>query len=402
MKKIVLLAVLACGLACGAQDTVHYCDPYYHFFPLDFNYSYTLEDGGGAACVQMYVPEGVDSIYGVAAVFSLRGFDTNTRYTVVLYGKQDDRQFCIIDSLNWAGRPEGVYVEYKYSRFGYPYFDTEVVDTVLVGKEFYFDSVHVVTDTVFYGVFETARTVYSMSASFSQVVTSSVDAVGPGHKWLYFPTRILNYAECFTLGTGQNEPRVATWGNWGGVFAITKPRCIPPRGAHVAEYGADNAVVAWEGRDSSLYQLAVGLYNWPVDSAVAVYTTADTSFVVDSLLQGVNYAAWLRRRCIVCGDTVWGPWSTKVHLRLPLGVDEVASGVDFTLSPNPARGNVRLACREVMLGVVVVDVAGRTVAETKPRGTDAVVDISDLPTGVYTVRVTTAQGTATRRLAVGR
>ena len=77
-------------------------------------------------------------------------------------------------------------------------------------------------------------------------------------------------------------------------------------------------------------------------------------------------------------------------------------GVDFTLSPNPARGSVRLACREVMLGVAVVDVAGRTVAEMEPRGTDAVVDVSDLPTGVYTVRVTTAQGTATRRLAVGR
>ncbi len=62
---------------------------------------------------------------------------------------------------------------------------------------------------------------------------------------------------------------------------------------------------------------------------------------------------------------------------------------------------MRLGCGEPMLGVEVMDMAGRTVSsESAVMGSELTLDVHRLPAGGYTVRVTTATGTAMRRLAV--
>ena len=66
----------------------------------------------------------------------------------------------------------------------------------------------------------------------------------------------------------------------------------------------------------------------------------------------------------------------------------------MTVNPNPTEGVVWLGGAKVQ-GVEVMDATGRTLRRAAASNR---VDISDLPAGVYMLRVTTKNGAAVRKV----
>lgn len=81
---------------------------------------------------------------------------------------------------------------------------------------------------------------------------------------------------------------------------------------------------------------------------------------------------------------------------------DIKKSVDqFTyVMPNPARSKVTIASSFRINKVEVYDVAGKRVMSSEPNGMSVSFDVSMLPKGVYSVRVSTIRGMANKRLIV--
>lgn len=193
-------------------------------------------------------------------------------------------------------------------------------------------------------------------------------------------------------------------GNWGGIFPIIGFRCDSV--VTGLRSSPSQGRVLWNDNGTEMYQVAVGYGNKPVDSAFWVFTTTDSVLYLDTLEHGVSLGVWVRIMCRYTTSTydtvVWGPWSSKAILYMPLAdIDVVEPGVDFLLSPNPAAGTVRLTCEEAVQKVEMLDVAGRRVLMRRgPLPADGLIDLRQLPSGLYTVHVTTPSGIGIQRLVV--
>ena len=72
-----------------------------------------------------------------------------------------------------------------------------------------------------------------------------------------------------------------------------------------------------------------------------------------------------------------------------VGIEDVATSVDFNIYPNPATERLNISCNEAVREINIIDVTGRTVMTL---GATNSVNVSSLATGVYMVRVATENG----------
>lgn len=409
MKRFLLLAMLLCGIACRAQDTLRYGDPSYWFVNYDSLMASGTEHPHFTTSNGMFnvmcVPTGPMPVLGVAVTLHEDVRDNPLfHYTAMFYEKQNDYGFWFVDSVqrSMESRKKAYYV---YEMDGISPYTTfcEVVDV----EELYFDTIHYIYDTMFVGI-------------GSQRYDGDPVGVHMGLCGMVFG-RNLSPSLSASFPVGCNGFRVTEddvsggsgcvyeyyeYVNWGGIFPIIGFHCYNKvTDAHVASATPEAMTVAWSDTTADAFQVAVGLYSKPVDSAFYVITTTENSVTIDSLLeQGENYAAWVRRQCRYSAasyDTaVWSDWGNRVVLHLPVGIDEVSSGIDITVAPNPADGILKVACSEPVQGLAIYDMAGRVVMKGSPQTPTCVVDVAAFPAGVYAVSVTTASGTGLRRLAV--
>ena len=75
-------------------------------------------------------------------------------------------------------------------------------------------------------------------------------------------------------------------------------------------------------------------------------------------------------------------------------IDDVMSEVNFNVYPNPASDRLNISCNEAIREVSVIDMAGRTVINTRAEQN---INVSGLATGVYMVRVVTENGTGIQK-----
>jgi hypothetical protein len=222
-------------------------------------------------------------------------------------------------------------------------------------------------------------------------------------KWVTYSDSEKKALALYLSAPGDNSPTIGFISInaqvWGMVFPIIKPRCTAPHGLHVSR--ADSSHIAdWPADEDGVeYQVSVCIGNTQPDNGV-IDSTTSTQLVLPTLVTDTIYKVYLRKRCQFTTYSTWSEWSAPVTIEASTGIRGVDQ-VSFTLSPNPANGAVRLECAEPMLGVEVLDMAGRTVSsESGVMSSELVLDVHALPAGVYTVRVTTATGTGLRRLAV--
>ena len=185
---------------------------------------------------------------------------------------------------------------------------------------------------------------------------------------------------------------------------------------------AGSALFGWSNpTEHTLYQLAYGPYDMPLDSLQVVETTGSYYELSGRLLsQDVYYQARLRAKChhaCPVHDTVmWTAWSDTVffytgdhmpdtshHSGQPEGIAEAQGQAAFVLSPNPAHGSVTLTLSHTPAEgttLTVFDGMGREVLRQPLREQVTRIATSGFAAGVYTLTVSGPQGTASRRLSV--
>lgn len=185
---------------------------------------------------------------------------------------------------------------------------------------------------------------------------------------------------------------------------------------------AGSALFGWSNpTEHTLYQLAYGPYDMPLDSLQVVETTGSYYELSGRLLsQDVYYQARLRAKChhaCPVHDTVlWTAWSDTVffytgdhmpdtshHSGQPEGIAEAQGQAAFVLSPNPAHGSVNLTLSHTPAEgttLTVFDGMGREVLRQPLREQVTRIATSGFAAGVYTLTVSGPQGTASRRLSV--
>ena len=207
------------------------------------------------------------------------------------------------------------------------------------------------------------------------------------------------------------------------LFPIIRPECVSVDSIVAVSDSAGCVSVDWE-------QLPIHSH-WTVSMTgddTAISETVDTCHLQKcGLAPGATYTVSIQSQCrSYTGDLYTSPWSDSVAVTISAPPDTSTTdttGVDpgtdttnvgiadadsqFTIHnsqlnvyPNPATGMVHIACTEHMLRAEVLDMAGRTTTIVETHGNKAVFDTSQLPKGVYTVRVTTPSGTVLKHLAI--
>ena len=182
------------------------------------------------------------------------------------------------------------------------------------------------------------------------------------------------------------------------LFLIIDPPCHAVDSMEV-EVGADGCLrVSWE-KPKLQSQWMVSLV---ADGGGEILQPTDTNYwEYCSLTPGRRYTVRLRSRCDNLYSHSWSDWGEPVSFGENQGIEAVTEPA-VSVVPNPAADRVAVRCGGRMTAVEVVDALGRTVLSIDGGGNEATLDVSALPTGLYTVLVTTEQGRTARHLTIAR
>ena len=192
-----------------------------------------------------------------------------------------------------------------------------------------------------------------------------------------------------TLRTSRSYPML---------FLIIDPPCHAVDSMEV-EVGADGCLrVSWE-KPKLQSQWMVSLV---ADGGGEILQPTDTNYwEYCNLTPGRRYTVRLRSRCDNLYSHSWSDWGEPVSFGENHGIEAVTEP-EVSVVPNPAADRVAVRCCGRMTAVEVVDALGRTVLTIDGGGNEATLDVSALPTGLYTVLVTTPQGRTARHLTIAR
>ena len=185
-------------------------------------------------------------------------------------------------------------------------------------------------------------------------------------------------------------------------IALLLPIIDPPCNAvdsMEVEVGADGCLrVRWE-KPKLQSQWMVSLV---ADGGGEILQPTDTNYwEYCNLTPGRRYTVRLRSRCDNLYSHSWSDWGEPVSFGENQGIEAVTEP-EVSVVPNPAADRVAVRCGGRMTAVEVVDALGRTVLSIDGGGNEATLDVSALPTGLYTVLVTTPQGRTARHLTIVR
>ena len=255
--------------------------------------------------------------------------------------------------------------------------------------EIYFDNPIPVRDSFFFG----DRWKLKYPVEFNKKALKSVS---------FYPPQYVMHVACdpdVALPTGD-DPQLLHWdlSEWGGIFPILAPPCWPAERPEAEAIEPGVARVWWSG-DGDSVQLSIERDSTaPTGRWLTTHAPSDTSVVIDFGTDSI-YFARIRRRCPY-GVDKWSHWSDYVVI-IP-GTPEPPAGVagverqGWTIVPNPAVHTATVRSVEPLLGVDVVDNGGRLVLRQSTR----TIDVSPLPAGTYTVRITTPTGVFSKPMVV--
>lgn len=336
-----------------------------------------------------YILPSETTVYGIAATIFREESNTDSNGTMYLYIIVNDKDLVCIDSIIKFS---------KETRFVYSAMDeNESVYSEAPCYEYYFTHPHVLSGAIYIG----ARWCNGFRST-PHSICSAIDKNRNQH-WINF--------------LDENTPPQyfnGMSGYWGGFFPIIQPERIGCEAemAEVMERGDDYAMLKWDMEGDSC-QLSIVPYNQPVDSATVVDLT-DSSYTVTGLSTGIYYVARLRtqchHRCHIHADTVvWSDWGVPTLFYVGdqepdtggVGIRQTEPLPYVSLTPNPAHGSATVRCDEGIRSVELLTVKGERIQYQDMAGEQTcTLDLGGLAKGVYIVQVTTAQGTAARKLAV--
>ena len=173
----------------------------------------------------------------------------------------------------------------------------------------------------------------------------------------------------------------------------------------------DSCTVAMEWNpdgSSERYEVAVSRIGRTPEEGTVVQS--DTNYAVvrtepwDTTAQW--YSAWVRCICPAGHRSEWSsPVTFNVHCSPGAGPEDpvgISVAVDRAsrLQPNPASGSVRVESSYRIAEVELFSLDGRSLQRRAVDATGTTLDVSQLPSGTYIVRIATTSGTAYKKLVV--
>lgn len=350
--------------------------------------AYRYEEGRlvvDSAEVRIYVPEGKDSL--VMLVSKRVSYDTIITQRIYApwrgWNQQDSLYLSRVRGASW------VEMFYPVTEV---YFDREydVIDS------FYVSITHWFHDEYGGMVYRTVRS--SLIMGWVEMIVWS-NAPGIPRTWSYpIQTYIMrdNGAASWVRGEYHAYPLVFP------IISRDCDSCPEVRNMRWSAVGATAAFVQWDaGTNHRDWQLCHG----PAGTAPGAGTVVDCplaqSVVPGIASDGQCHDVYVRARCRFARDE-WSAWQGPLTVGQGcVGVDGVqATGVE--LSPNPASSILTATAAEPVDRVDVYDLTGRMVLSVQGSGAAVQLDVSQLPAGKYTARISTPGGTAVRPLVVAR
>jgi hypothetical protein len=94
--------------------------------------------------------------------------------------------------------------------------------------------------------------------------------------------------------------------------------------------------------------------------------------------------------------------SVVIDPSVPAGVNPSQQPVQFNMYPNPANTAISVQTGGVAATIEIYDITGRVVKNVTPNGSVSTIETSELPAGVYFVRVTNGSNVSTQKLTITR
>ena len=430
MKKYLnaaFLLTLLVSTYVSAQDTIRWGNPRYMFNPrIQFthcpnpladrnqcwenilmegiNWQLGAGTNSTGSCIVYYAsPKNPVTVYGVAIVMD--SIDCDSLSLTQFQGTLCQKIGGILTLIDTALASDGIDVN-RYCESVVDY--GELYEYVKPVYEFYFEHPHIMCDSFYVGTYRPY--INSVIFNYHNTMYRTTDSVS--NTIMCFDPRVMPNA-CSTAGyTTRTLPHI---------YPILQP-CAPPE-MSLDVVGDWEKVLSWSGDVQDSFQLSVSEY-WQNADSGNIYNLTDTTITFLDGQGDVYFAARVRVKCTSneakCpADDRWSPWSEPVYFyfgsEMPdtthidtTSIDTTSTGlrlvesgnVDVTLTPNPAAERVTVSATG-MQSVELLGVDGTVIMRRDGLMQDEyILDLKGLATGVYMVRVSTAKGTATRRLMV--
>ena len=326
--------------------------------------------------------------------------------------------------------------QYRYSKVYEAYFDEpiEVTDSFYVSGTMFNNSLFLDFDSVtneYKGAWRKHRLImyaFSSMGYFTNYVNFGQPEVGvfrPPQD--YFKYRFHEMDQIFLYEEG--EPSCSMWldaqdTNWHTVstahflhiFPIYDTSngfrynifdtCPSPTGFSIVDADEDNVALRWDGNDS-VVRWELELTQDDDSSTAVIYSCTDDTITVSDLNNFTWYSARLRSICDSGDfDCIESPWSQPLSFYVYKdtasheGIADVPGDRTVVVQPNPATDAVTVSASSTILSVEFYNLQGVLVLEEHANAASTRINTSRLPAAVYTLRIKTDKGTATRKLTV--
>ena len=218
-----------------------------------------------------------------------------------------------------------------------------------------------------------------------------------------FPKEIRRYRDDPFEGEWKRDTSISVRYHTNMFPIIERPgdTCGQIRGLHYQPMTPTFGLLEWTAQpNQTLWEVSYGPAGTPPGEG-RVTETNIAQLAMNNLSPDTQYVAYVRAKCAM-SRTVWTDWSDSVSVTVSgSGIDE-AAGAQFSLSPNPAAGQVTVTAEEGLRHIEVYDARGALVYSAAADGTTAVVETKAWPVGQYVVSVETRAGKGSRVLTVAR
>ena len=294
------------------------------------------------------------------------------------------------------------------------------MDTTFGAYSLYFDSTVILSDTAWIGI--------------TQWCDSPYDESDFGNHFLDVPLCFPHYHSFFgfylTIDSNivipGNPSRSTSLFPIYPILAVPDTdtfSCPPVDGLSFAGLFAGSPTFVWNS-DSlhSLYQIAYGPYNSPVDSHSVVSPPTSQNFLEihdPSLSPDIYYFARIRanchHECPVHDTTIWTPWSDPVPFFIGQAMPDTShheaipsSHSDtplLSLSPNPADNSVSISLSNRIpnpgnCSLSLLDAAGHELFSLRPPSHSFLLRTDNLPAGTYFLSLLSPLGSHSLRLVI--
>lgn len=187
---------------------------------------------------------------------------------------------------------------------------------------------------------------------------------------------------------------------WSDTVSFTTLNCPAVESVAVSITSAHTAEVEWLAPTDGPWHVEYGLSGFDQGFGTVVNVPAQAAgrmtFHLTGLTEQTSYDLYVMT---LCEEGKTSVWSEPVQFTTSREGIEDTERLLFSITPNPAHGNVTLQGLEPGTAVTIRDASGRTVKEFSVQHSKYTLKI-DLPAGLYFVTATAPSCTLTRKLIV--